>query len=417
LNSAYKAAISELSYALSSGLLNKRDLLLAQIHRISHRMDEINYVRGIIEKDVKGEFGGIVDRLKGAEGKKIAVIQNEMAHLQADIDRIETIAAHYEEIKGDKVQFLLRSRNFREDVENILLKAFRTEIDQTPYDLPRELKDLREKLERKTVGNQLLKFKDEIIWRLFNERKNRETQSIDKFNHSVAQEIESWAKLTDKYSGELKKYQLICYFCAEPMGPLNLNKKCKINEAKQIPQGFNGFSQKKPEPDFLGNGRHFFARPKENLFSSNQAFDNLQQLFSDQQSEVIRRKTMYEIENNLVLVKKLAREKNINVENLLKSHDKSDLGMMSKPKFIYLLNEKLGVSVDKVNCFMMLLDPYQKGLINYRDFLQMMNDPELLKVDKEIDGQLVNKDVINLVAEAAEGMSLDQSSRPYSPRY
>lgn len=379
-------------------------------------MDEIQYVKSIIEKDIKGEFGGIVDRLKNAEGKKIAVIQNEMAHLQADIDRIESIAAHYEEIKGDRVKFLLRSRNFREEVENILLKAFKTEIDQTPYDLPRELKDLREKLERKTVGNQLLKFKDEIIWRLFNERKTRETQSIERFNHSVAQEIESWAKLTDKYGEEIKKYQLICYFCAEPMGPQNLNKKCKINEAKQIPQGFNGFSQKKPEPDFLGNGRHFFARPKENLFSSNQAFDNLQQLFSDQQSEVIRRKTMYEIENNLVLVKKLAREKNINVENLLKSHDKSDLGMMSKPKFIYLLNEKLGVSVDKINCFMMLLDPYQKGLINYRDFLQMMNDPELLKVDKEIDGQLINKDVINLVADAAEGMSLDQSSKPLSSR-
>jgi hypothetical protein len=410
LNSAYKAAISELSYALSSGLLNKRDLLLAQIHRISHRMDEIHYIKGIIEKDIKGEFGGIIDRLKSAEGKKIAVIQNEMAHLQADIDRIEAIAGQYEEFKADKIKFLLRSRNFREDVENILLKAFKVEVDETPYDLPRELKDLREKLERKTVGNQLLKFKDEIIWRLFNERKTREVQSVEKFNHSVAQEIESWAKLTDKYSEELKRYQLICYFCAEPMGPMNLNKKCKINEAKQIPQGFNGFTQKRPEQEFLGVGRHFFARPKENLFSSNQAFDNLQQLFSDQQSEVIRRKTMYEIENNLVLVKKLAREKNINVENLLKSHDKSDLGMMSKPKFTYLLNEKLGVSLDKINCFMMLLDPYQKGLINYRDFLQMMNDPELLKVDKEIDGQLINKDVINLVADAADGISLDHSS-------
>lgn len=413
LNAAYKAAISELSYALSSGLLNKRDLLLAQIHRISHRMDEIHYVKSIIEKDIKGEFGGIIDRLKSAEGKKVAVIQNEMAHLQSDIDRIESISNHYEQIKGDRIQFLLRSRNFREEVENILLKAFKTEIDQTPYDLPRELKDLREKLERKTVANQLLRFKDEVIWRLFNERKNRETESVEKFNQSVAQEIESWAKLTDKYSEELKRYQMICYFCAEPVGHNNINKKCKINETKQIPPGFNGFTQKRPDAEYVGNGRHFFARPKENLFSSNQAFDNLQQLFSDQQSEVIRRKTMYEIENNLVLVKKLAREKNVNVENLLKSHDKNDLGMMSKPKFTYLLNEKLGVSVDKINCFMMLLDPYHKGLINYRDFLQMMNDPELLKVDKEIDGQMVNKEIINLVADVVEGMSLDQSSSLY----
>lgn len=120
---------------------------------------------------------------------------------------------------------------------------------------------------------------------------------------------------------------------------------------------------------------------------------------------------MYEIENNLVLVKKAAREKNINIEALLRSHDKSDLGMMSKPKFTYLLHEKLGLGQEKINCFMMLLDPHHKGLVNYRDFLQMMNDPELLKVDKEIDGQMVNKQIINMIGDAADNMSVDNSSR------
>jgi hypothetical protein len=93
---------------LSSGLLSKRDLLLAQVHRISHRMDEISYVRNIIEKDIKTEFGGIVDRLKNAEGKKVAVIQNEMSHLQADIEKDRRRRVQeYDRIHGDKVEFLL----------------------------------------------------------------------------------------------------------------------------------------------------------------------------------------------------------------------------------------------------------------------------------------------------------------------
>lgn len=417
MNSAYKSAISELSYAISSGLLSKRDMLLAQIHRVSHRMDEISYVRSIIEKDIRGEFGGIVDRLKNAEGKKTAIIQNEMAHLQTDIEKIDQLIENYDNIKSDRVFFLLRSRGLREEVENLLLKVFRTEIDQNPYDLPRELKELREKLERKNVGQQLLRLKDEIIWRLFNDKQKREEESIEKFNKTVAQEIESWAKLTDKYGEELKKYQMICFYCAEPLGKHNVNKKCKINEKKEIAQTFTGFTLKRPEDAFFGNSRHFFAKPKENIFNNNQAFDNLQQLFNTEQTEVMKKKTMWEIENNLVLVKKAAREKNINLENLLKSHDKTDIGMMSKPKFTYLLHEKLGVSTEKIDCFMMLLDPHEKGLINYRDFIQMLNDPELLKVDREIEGQMINKGVLGLVQDQMEMISDNQSSTILLTRY
>jgi hypothetical protein len=62
--------------------------------------------------------------------------------------------------------------------KGLLLKSFKKEIDQTPYDLPRELKELRERLDKKKVGTELLKMKDEIIWRLFNEKKVREEDSV-----------------------------------------------------------------------------------------------------------------------------------------------------------------------------------------------------------------------------------------------
>lgn len=48
--------------------------MLAQIHRIEYRIEEINYVTSAIERDARAEMGGILDRLRYAEGNKIAIL-------------------------------------------------------------------------------------------------------------------------------------------------------------------------------------------------------------------------------------------------------------------------------------------------------------------------------------------------------
>lgn len=42
-------------------------------------------------------------------------------------------------------------------------------------------------------------------------------------------ELQEWSKLTDKLTGELKKYQLVCYYCGVAMDDKTVNKKCKEN--------------------------------------------------------------------------------------------------------------------------------------------------------------------------------------------
>lgn len=64
---------------------------MAQIHRIEYRIEEIRYVKQVIERDVRAEYGGILERLKSAEGIKVAVLQHEMSELQKDLDRINDI--------------------------------------------------------------------------------------------------------------------------------------------------------------------------------------------------------------------------------------------------------------------------------------------------------------------------------------
>lgn len=167
-------------------------------------MDEISYARSIIEKDVRGEFSGVSERLKNQEGAKLAIIQNEMASLQRDVERIDNLVKHYQEIRQTPIQFLIRYRNFREEAETMISKPFKKDITETPYDLPRELTDLRDKLSRKSSMVQLLKVKDEIIHQMFQSKKDYEKQTIQNFNQMTAAEVKSWAQLTDKYTQDLE---------------------------------------------------------------------------------------------------------------------------------------------------------------------------------------------------------------------
>lgn len=69
-------------------LVQKRDQIEAQVYRLDYRMEEIKYVKSVIEQDAKTEFGGIIERLKNAEGKKLSVLQHMMAQIQLDVDEI-----------------------------------------------------------------------------------------------------------------------------------------------------------------------------------------------------------------------------------------------------------------------------------------------------------------------------------------
>ena len=65
---AYRIRVAKMSQILNSSLLVKRDNLVAQIHMLDYRMEEIKFVRTVIERDARSEYGGIIERLKSSEG-------------------------------------------------------------------------------------------------------------------------------------------------------------------------------------------------------------------------------------------------------------------------------------------------------------------------------------------------------------
>lgn len=76
-----------------------------------------------------------------------------------------------------------------------------------------------------------------MIWRIIEEKKDAEDKVRAQMEKAAQVELQEWAKLTDKFTNELKKYQLVCYFCGATLDEKTVNKKCKDN-AKQQEEGF-----------------------------------------------------------------------------------------------------------------------------------------------------------------------------------
>lgn len=45
-------------------------------------------------------------------------------------------------------------------------------------------------------------------------------------------EMKEWKRMTNKFSEELVKFQMVCYYCADLMDSTTINEKCKINSGK-----------------------------------------------------------------------------------------------------------------------------------------------------------------------------------------
>jgi len=76
----------------------------------------------------------------------------------------------------------------------------------------------------------MLRFKDDVIWKLQQELKKKFDVYQDEFDKETRLEMEEWAKLVEKYGSELKKFDLVCAFCGQHLSDHNINSDCLEND-------------------------------------------------------------------------------------------------------------------------------------------------------------------------------------------
>lgn len=136
------------------------------------RVEEVKSVKNTIERDVKQEYGGILERLKNSEGQKVAILMHDLQELQKDVDRIDYIVNHCNTLIGNNnlKEFLSDWKNIHATLEHSLTKPFKTTIDVIPHDMPRELAEKIMVLDKFNCQHELLSLKDELIYKLINEK-------------------------------------------------------------------------------------------------------------------------------------------------------------------------------------------------------------------------------------------------------
>ena len=148
-----------------------------------------------------------------------------------------------------------------------------------PNDLPRELAERRVLMEHYEEQRKLLKFKDDVIYKLSQELKKKYDYFQDEFDKETRNEMNEWARLVDKYGAELKKFDVVCAFCGQHLSDGNVNTDCVENNQNvlrgrasasqnSINMGSEGvghlsmyYTEEEPPIDFIGKRRHYFGKP------------------------------------------------------------------------------------------------------------------------------------------------------------
>ena len=157
--------------------------------RLDTRLDEVKSVKQVIERDIRNEYAGIIERLKSAEGVKTAVLSHDLSEVQQDITRIDEILMFMEEITRagpeglpDQIAFLHHFRQLNENIEYAITKQFKVDIEVYPNDLPRELAERNLLLEHYEEQRRLLKLRDDMIWEMSQEIKKKYDCYQDEFD-------------------------------------------------------------------------------------------------------------------------------------------------------------------------------------------------------------------------------------------
>lgn len=82
MSEAFGYRFQTLNKTITEDLVPKRTQLIGQIVRLDARLDQVKTVKQTIERDIRSEYAGIMERLKSAEGVKTAVLSHDLSEIQ-----------------------------------------------------------------------------------------------------------------------------------------------------------------------------------------------------------------------------------------------------------------------------------------------------------------------------------------------
>ena len=163
------------------------------------------------------------------------------------------------------INFLLQFPQLISKIERILEKPLKEKIDLSNIEnYPNDLEERHKILEDYDKIKKQLEFKNDTIWNILSEKKQKEKNILDNAKKKSMEQIEEKAKLSDKYDKDLKKYMIVCAFCGKYIDKKTVNSECQANE--QFYLNFY-FTKEAPPMNLINTKRHYFGEPVNNNLS------------------------------------------------------------------------------------------------------------------------------------------------------
>lgn len=348
---AFRIRLSGLYNVLNNYVLPKKDQISSQKKKVEKCLASVNEKKGEIEKDMKGEFSAMNERLNFSYGSKQAILQHEQKELQIDLDRIQHIINIVETSGSDQVTFLQRSGDLKNLIELSLNKPFRVQIDVNPADMPKELNKVREMVTDFSALRNLISIKDELIWKLVHEKPN-----IKEINEATSREMAEWARLAEKYTQELRKFQVNCEYCGCLLSEDTVNANC--------PKNIRGETRAK----LAGTGRHYFS---EGVKQSTRSFSP-----ATKDTEV-----------SVKDIARIIKQKRIPLHKLFLQEDPNRTGGIKAQDFIEIVQRVLELSKVQGQGLAGKYDKGKNGVVLYERFVKNVSEETIRENKKEILGE------------------------------
>ena len=91
LNEAYRIKLAMFYNTLNTHLFAKKEKILGYIRQIEWRLEEFRRHKMGLERDMKGEFSSMNERLNGAYGNQKAILDHSVNALHEDLTRMNSV--------------------------------------------------------------------------------------------------------------------------------------------------------------------------------------------------------------------------------------------------------------------------------------------------------------------------------------
>jgi len=127
---SYRKKSNYINNLITKNITIKLDQLVNQIQSLEFNIEQVKQVKESIEKDIRNEYSSMLESIKGEEGKKMGILQNESAIIQKEISQITELINITNEVayseRPDVLSFLLRYRHIKETIETCMAKPLRS---------------------------------------------------------------------------------------------------------------------------------------------------------------------------------------------------------------------------------------------------------------------------------------------------